>query len=75
VADLGLVDLFDGILTSAVTGYEKPHREMYAVPHRPMWMVGEDLVADIAGADAAGIPAILVRQGADLHDAATRILG
>lgn len=67
VARLGLDDLIDAVLTSAVTGYEKPHRvmfdlafELYGHP-RKAWMVGDNPAVDIAGAAAAGIPAILVR--------------
>jgi HAD superfamily hydrolase (TIGR01509 family) len=82
VADLGLDDLVEDVITSAETGYEKPHPEMFAVALRRSgsparaWMVGDNPVADVAGAEAAGLPAILVRQhpSADLHAAAHTIL-
>jgi len=85
VVRLGLGDLIDDVLTSAVTGYEKPHPAMFALalelighPGR-MWMVGDNPVADVAGAEAVGIPAVLVR-GTDpatasgLEEAVDRIL-
>lgn len=85
VGRLGLADLIDGVLTSAVTGYEKPHPAMYGIaldlighPDR-VWMIGDNPVADVAGAEAVGIPAILVR-GSDpatasgLTEAVDRIL-
>ena len=85
VVRLGLGDLIDDVLTSAVTGYEKPHPGMFEMalelvghPDR-VWMVGDNPVADVAGAEAVGIPAVLVR-GADpatasgLEEAVDRIL-
>lgn len=64
---LGLDGFFDAVLTSAAIGYEKPHAEAFAhalrvcgSPSR-VWMVGDNPVADVAGAEAVGIPAILVR--------------
>ena len=85
VVRLGLADLIDDVLTSAVTGYEKPHPAMFEIaldlvghPDR-VWMVGDNPVADVAGAEAVGIPAVLVR-GADpatasgLEEAVDRIL-
>ncbi len=85
VVRLGLGDLIDDVLTSAVTGYEKPHPAMFEIalelvghPDR-VWMIGDNPVADVAGATAVGIPAILVR-GSDpdgvrgLGEAVERIL-
>jgi putative hydrolase of the HAD superfamily len=52
---------------SAETGYEKPHAQAYASvlealrPHEA-WMVGDNVVADVLGAEEAGIPAVLVRR-------------
>jgi putative hydrolase of the HAD superfamily len=67
VAGLGLAPYFDAVLTSALTGYEKPHPEAFRLaresagdPSR-VWMVGDNPVADVGGAEQAGIPAILVR--------------
>jgi putative hydrolase of the HAD superfamily len=68
VEGLGLGLYFDAVVNSAVTGYEKPHPEAFAHARRAardpteLWMVGDNPVADVAGAQAAGIPAILVRR-------------
>jgi putative hydrolase of the HAD superfamily len=67
--------LFDAIVTSAATGYEKPHPAMYAHARElagdadVLWMVGDNPVADVEGARRAGIPAVLVRDSDD-HDLA-----
>jgi putative hydrolase of the HAD superfamily len=66
-AGLGLDGLFEEVFTSAAIGYEKPHAEAFAHALRAcgspsrVWMVGDNPVADVAGAEAVGIPAILVR--------------
>ena len=63
---LGLDDLLDTVITSATTGFEKPHPEAFAAGRRAagdastVWMVGDNPDADVAGAEAVGIPAILV---------------
>ena len=49
------------------TGYEKPHAQAFASvldSSRPVeaWMVGDNVVADVLGAEAVGIPAVLVRR-------------
>lgn len=65
---LGLSSLIDRSFNSAETGYEKPHRQAFdnvlaAYPEaEAVWMIGDNAVADVAGAEAAGIPAILVRR-------------
>jgi putative hydrolase of the HAD superfamily len=72
---LGLHDLFEAVVTSAVTGFEKPHPEAFAAGRRAtgdaatVWMVGDNVEADVAGAEAVGIPAILVRSE---HDSCRR---
>jgi putative hydrolase of the HAD superfamily len=64
---LGLDGYFEAVFTSAAIGYEKPHPEAFGHALRACgspsraWMVGDNPVADVAGAEAAGIPAILVR--------------
>ena len=67
VAGLGLDDAFAYISCSAETGYEKPHAQAFASvldTLRPAeaWMVGDNVVADVLGAEALGIPAVLVRR-------------
>ena len=56
------------VFNSAETGYEKPHPRAFeavleAFPSSDtFWMIGDNAHADVAGAEALGIPAILVRQ-------------
>jgi putative hydrolase of the HAD superfamily len=79
VAALGIA--VDAVVTSAAVGWEKPHAEMFAAgvaaagSPGEIWMVGDDVGADIGGAEAFGIPAILVRTGGapDLLSAARTI--
>lgn len=86
VSELGLDDLVESVVSSALTGYEKPNPKMFAEAirragtPRTIWMVGDSPTADIAGAEAVGIPSILVRtpnhaqgQPLTLHDAAAII--
>jgi putative hydrolase of the HAD superfamily len=78
VSSLGLDDLIDAVVNSAVTGYEKPHPEAFALGRRAagdpseLWMIGDNPVADVAGAERAGIPAILVRRSDDIAPEVTR---
>lgn len=64
---LGLGEVVDVVVCSAAIGYEKPHPEAYrcalraAGDPKTRWMVGDNLQADVLGAERAGIPAILVR--------------
>jgi putative hydrolase of the HAD superfamily len=67
LASLSLDGYFSDVVNSAVTGYEKPHPMAFRIameragqPERA-WMVGDNPVADVAGATAVGLPAILVR--------------
>lgn len=64
---LGLGAHLERIFNSARIGYEKPHPEAYrhalaacGNPSRA-WMVGDNVAADVQGAEALGIPAVLVR--------------
>jgi putative hydrolase of the HAD superfamily len=67
VAALGLSPCITRIFTSALLGYEKPHPQAFRyvldeLGNPPVvWMIGDNPEADIAGAEASGIPAILVR--------------
>jgi putative hydrolase of the HAD superfamily len=83
VEGVGIRDLFDHVITSARIGFDKPHVEAYAHARRlagdpdVVWMIGDNPKADVRGAEAVGIPAILVRredasvarQADDLHGA------
>jgi len=68
VRELGVLPLFDDVISSALIGYEKPHPEAFAIALRAAgdpdeaWMVGDNPVNDVQGAEAAGLPAILVRR-------------
>ena len=67
VAALGLEDVVALVSCSAETGLEKPHPQAYASvldrlrPARA-WMVGDNVVADVLGAEELGVPAVLVRR-------------
>lgn len=67
VKELGLSSYFDFCITSAKIGYEKPNPNAFHIaldwagnPDK-VWMVGDNIIADIKGAEAVGISAILVR--------------
>jgi len=68
VEGLGIASFFEDIHTSAETGYEKPHAEAFSIGLQTLpdasqvWMIGDNPVADIRGAEQVGIPAILVRR-------------
>jgi FMN phosphatase YigB (HAD superfamily) len=63
---LGLSPWLSGTVVSARVGYEKPRREIFeialaAAGHPDVcYMTGDNPAAGIAGAQAVGIPAILV---------------
>ncbi|MDO9333757.1 MAG: HAD family hydrolase [Dehalococcoidales bacterium] len=67
VKALGLSPYIDFCITSAATGYEKPNPEAFRIAlsitsnPKKVWMIGDNLNADIRGAEAVGLPAILVR--------------
>ena len=64
---LELLPFFVYVFNSAQTGYEKPHPQAFqnvreAFPQANIvCMIGDNLHSDIAGAEAAAIPGILVR--------------
>jgi putative hydrolase of the HAD superfamily len=67
VAALGLDDAVELVSCSAETGYEKPHAQAYAsvlerLRPAEAWMVGDNVVAEVLGAEAFGLPAVLVRR-------------
>jgi putative hydrolase of the HAD superfamily len=68
IADaLGLSSALDALFTSAAIGYEKPNPEAFGIAlsalgqPEEVWMIGDSARADVAGAEALGIPAVLVR--------------
>ncbi|HEY3982024.1 MAG TPA: HAD family hydrolase [Streptosporangiaceae bacterium] len=67
VSGLDLGAHVDEVITSARCGYEKPHPAIFDLARQAaghpdtVWMVGDNPIADIAGAARAGIPGVLVR--------------
>ena len=74
--ELGVDDLLDEIFSSAVTGYEKPHPEAFRLALRgrgrteEAWMVGDNPHADVAGAEALGMRAVLIRTAGEARHTA-----
>jgi putative hydrolase of the HAD superfamily len=68
VQAVGLSPYFVRIFNSAEIGYEKPHPAAFEVVRgafpdiEACWMVGDSYHADVQGAEAVGIPAVLVRR-------------
>ena len=71
IDNLPVNDFIQGCISSGVIGYEKPHPEIFNIAldraghSGQIWMVGDSLTADIRGAEAAGIPAILVHRNTE----------
>lgn len=67
VDSVGLGTLVENVISSATVGYEKPHPEIFALARmlskdpKEMWMIGDNAQADVEGARAADIRAILVQ--------------
>ncbi len=67
VSALGLDEVVAFLSCSAETGYEKPHAQAFAsvldvLRPAEAWMAGDNVVADVLGAEAVGLPAVLVRR-------------
>jgi putative hydrolase of the HAD superfamily len=68
VEAIGLSRCLEAVISSANIGYEKPHPQAFrlalesAGSPEVVRMVGDTLEADVQGAEAVGIPAILVRK-------------
>jgi len=66
VRSLGLSRYVDMCFSSAITGYEKPNPQAFNIAlegagyPKAVWVVGDNEESDIKGAEAHGIPAILV---------------
>ena len=80
VKDLDLDVHFSGILTSALAGYEKPNERIFhqalslAQTPTEAWMIGDNPIADVEGAQSAGIRAMLIRHGNDSSEDAVGLL-
>lgn len=80
VGALGLAGWFDAAVTSAQVGFEKPHPRLFEAaravsPNPPIWMIGDNPIADVAGARSAGLDAILVRTRHDVSPRADDLWG
>lgn len=68
VAALGLAPHFEVIFSSGLTGVEKPHPSAFQMVREHagdgarIVMIGDSWVADVGGATAAGLEAVLVRK-------------
>ncbi|MEC9487940.1 MAG: HAD-IA family hydrolase [Halanaerobium sp.] len=88
VTHLGLQPYFSAVVNSAICGFEKPHQKIFQIALEraghpsQAWMIGDNIEADICGAEDCGIPGILVRkrnprarrQYSDLHGVLKHIL-
>jgi putative hydrolase of the HAD superfamily len=67
VQSLGLSPLISRIVNSAETGFEKPHAAAFQSAltslnsPEEVWMIGDNIHADVLGAESVGLRAILVR--------------
>ena len=67
IAGLGLGSLIGLIINSAATGFEKPHPRAFHTALTALespsevWMIGDNIEADVLGAESVGLRAILVR--------------
>ena len=65
--ELGVIEYIEDVHVSAEIGYEKPHPEAFRrvlstiEDDATAWMVGDSYRADVTGAAAVGLPAVLVR--------------
>lgn len=81
VVALGLREQFERVFSSACTGFEKPHPEAFRHALRECgepaerWMIGDNPLADGAGASALGIPVVLIRGRAGVAASALQVPG
>jgi putative hydrolase of the HAD superfamily len=74
--DAGLLELLDGVVSSAEAGVRKPDPRLFeralelaGCPPERAVHVGDSVSNDVAGAAAAGIRAVLLRRGVERPDA------
>lgn len=70
--NLGLSQYFDEVIISAVVGYNKPCMEIFELanikyPNAEIYMIGDNVNADIIGGKQAGMKTILVHKGYSEH--------
>jgi 2-haloalkanoic acid dehalogenase type II len=75
LADAGLLDLVDGVVSSATAGVRKPDPRLFAqalelagCPAERAVHVGDSPSGDVGGATAAGIRAVLLQRGGERLD-------
>ena len=68
VEDLGLMAWISKVITSGLTGFEKPNPRAYSVAidqaskYEAVWMIGDSFTCDYEGPRKVGIPSVLVRK-------------
>lgn len=78
--ELGLMQFVDTVVTSATVGAEKPNPQIFrhalhlSDAGDDVWMVGDNPIADIEGAEAVGMKALLIGPDRTLLDAADIIV-
>lgn len=65
---IGLTPYLDGIIVSALEGYDKPRQELFDIaktrfPAKRYYMIGDNVIADIEGGNRSGMTTILVHSG------------
>lgn len=68
VDQLGLSEYFDDIIVSSQIGYDKPRKEIFdyaksKYPNEQYIMIGDNVIADIAGGNNAGMKTVLIHRG------------
>lgn len=68
VNNLRIAKYFDGIIVSALEGYDKPRKELFEIaksryPADEYYMIGDSVNADIIGGKNAGMKTVLVHNG------------
>lgn len=65
---LGLTEHLDGIIVSALEGYDKPRAELFEIakdrfPAAKYFMIGDSVSADVIGGKSAGMATVFVHGG------------
>lgn len=75
--EIGLMEHIEICITSATSGYEKPHPMLYkkaldiAGNPNEAWMIGDNLIADIKGAQNCGLRTILIKNSKGVIETAS----
>lgn len=65
---IGLLSFLDGVIVSALEGYDKPRRELFEIarkryPAERYYMVGDNPSADVIGGNRSNMTTVLVHNG------------